>query len=148
VGSFFGGICSYFCNDLTIIFFLLPLFFCCRLARFALSCFVLRQTVCLQGTHAIWFFHLLEPVHVPLHRVAFMCIICLLDKAVLREYQRIVNCERQCLYGFDFVSSNSDFYTNKERRESCGCLVANITARQHIFEVCWCGFSSCHMLLF
>jgi hypothetical protein len=27
--SFFGGICSFFCIDQTINFFLLPLFFCC-----------------------------------------------------------------------------------------------------------------------
>jgi hypothetical protein len=104
-------------------------------------------TVCLQGTHAIWFFQLLEPAHVPPHRVAFMRIIRLLDKAVLREYQRIVN-DNALLYSFDFVSTNSDFYTNKERRELYGCLVANMTAQQHIFEVCLCGFIVCRMLLF
>jgi hypothetical protein len=86
-------------------------------------------TVCLQVTHAIRFFQLLEAAHVPLHRVAFMRIIRLLDKAVLREYQRIVN-DNALLYGFDFVSTNSDFYTNKEWRELYGCLVANMTAQQ------------------
>jgi hypothetical protein len=82
-----------------------------------------------------------------LNRVAFIQIIPLLGKAVLREYQRIVN-NTALLYSFDFVSTNSDFYTNKERRESYGCLVANMTAQQHIFEVCWCGFIACCMLLF
>jgi hypothetical protein len=104
-------------------------------------------TVCLQGTDAIWFFQLLEPAHVPPHRVTFMQIICLLDKAVLREYQQIVN-DNALLYSFDFVSTNSDFYTNKERGESYGCLVANMTAEQRIFELCWCGYVACRMLLF
>jgi hypothetical protein len=76
-----------------------------------------------------------------------MRIICLLDKAILREYQRIVN-DNAILYVFDFVSSNSDFYTNKERRELYGCLVANMTAQHHIFEVCLCGFIACCVLLF
>jgi hypothetical protein len=90
--------------------------------------------VCLQGTHAIRFFQLLEPSHVPPHRIAFMRLTRLLEKAVFREYHRIV-ADNALLYGTDFASTNSDFYTNKERRESYGCLVANMLAQQYIFKV-------------
>jgi hypothetical protein len=100
-------------------------------------------TVCLQGTHAIRFFQLLDPCHVPPHRIAFMRITHLLEQAIFREYQRIVN-DNALLYGTDFASTNSDFYTNKERRETYGCLVANILSQQYVFKVspgivCWCS---------
>jgi hypothetical protein len=98
-------------------------------------------TVCLQGTHAIRFFQLLEPTHVPPHRLAFMRIVRLLDKAVLREYQRIV-VDNALLYGVDFVSTNSDFYTNRERRQSFGCIVSNMMAQPYIFNVCCNLFSA------
>jgi hypothetical protein len=63
-----------------------------------------------------------------------MRITRLLEKAVFREYHRIV-ADNALLYGTDFASTNSDFYTNKERRESYGCLVANMLAQQYIFKV-------------
>jgi hypothetical protein len=71
---------------------------------------------------------------VPPHRVAFMRIARLLEQALFREYNRIV-AENALLYGGNFASTNSDFYTNKERRESYGCLVANMLAQQYVFEV-------------
>jgi hypothetical protein len=63
-----------------------------------------------------------------------MRITRLLEKAVFREYHRIV-ADNALLYGTDFASTNSDFYTNKERRESYGCLVANMLAQQYLFKV-------------
>jgi hypothetical protein len=63
-----------------------------------------------------------------------MRITRLLEKAVFREYHRIV-ADNALLYGTDFASTNSDFCTNKERRESYGCLVANMMAQEYIFKV-------------
>jgi hypothetical protein len=63
-----------------------------------------------------------------------MQIVRLLEQAIFREYHRIVN-DNVLLYGTDFVSTNSDFYTNKERRESFGCLVANMLAQQYLLDV-------------
>jgi hypothetical protein len=80
------------------------------------------------------FFQSLDPLFVAPHRVAFMRIIRLLEQAVFREYHRIVK-DNVLLYGTDFVSTNSDFYTNKERRESFGCLVGNMLAQQYVLEV-------------
>jgi hypothetical protein len=91
-------------------------------------------TMCLQGTHATRFFQLLEPSHVAPHRIAFMRVTRLLERAVFREYHRIV-ADNALLYGTDFASTNSDFYTNKERRESYGCIVANMLAQEYIFKV-------------
>lgn len=90
-------------------------------------------TICLQGHNAVRFFRSLDPSHVPPHRIAFMRLVRLLDQALFREYHRIVN-DNALLYGTDFVSTNSDFYTNKERRESYGCLVANMLAQQYVFN--------------
>jgi hypothetical protein len=73
-------------------------------------------TVCLQGMHAIRFFQLLDPHHEPPHRIAFMRLTPLLEQAVFREYHRLVT-DNVLLYGSDFALTNSDFYTNKERRE-------------------------------
>jgi hypothetical protein len=39
------------------------------------------------------------------------------------------------LYASDFASTNSDFYTNKERRELDGCLVLNMLAQQYLLKV-------------
>jgi hypothetical protein len=72
--------------------------------------------------------------HVPPHSIAFMRIIRLLEKAVFREYKRII-ADNLLLYGSNFVSTNSDFYMNSERRESFGCLVANTLAQRYIMEV-------------
>jgi hypothetical protein len=91
-------------------------------------------TVCLHGTNAVRFFQLLDPSHVPPHRVAFMRLVRLLEKAVFREYHRLVN-DNALLYASDFASTNSDFYTNKERRELYGCLVSNMLAQQYLLKV-------------
>jgi hypothetical protein len=91
-------------------------------------------TVCLQGTHAIHFFQLLKPLHVPPHRVAFMRLTRLLEQAVFREYHRLVT-NSALLYSSDFSLTNSDFYTNKEQRELYGCTVANMLLQQYIFKV-------------
>jgi hypothetical protein len=60
-----------------------------------------------------------------------MRIVQLLEQAVFREYHCIVN-DNVLLYGTDFVSTNSDFYTNKERQELFGCLVANMLVQQYL----------------
>jgi hypothetical protein len=92
-------------------------------------------TISLQGQFALRFFRTLDPSHMPPYRLAFVRIIRLLEQAVFREYHRIVS-DNVLLYGGDFVSTNSDFYTNKERRESFGCLVSNMLAQRYVFEVC------------
>jgi hypothetical protein len=108
-------------------------------------------TVCLQGTHAIRFFQLLDPHHQPSHRIAFMRLTRLLEQAVLREYHRLVT-DNALLYGSDFASTNSDFYTNKERCETYGCLVANMLSQQYVFKVSCllisCAFEYCQLTLF
>lgn len=87
-------------------------------------------TVCLQGTSAIRFFRALDPLHTPPQRTAFMRIVRLLDKAVFRELRRIVS-DNFLLYGSNFASTSSDFFTNTERRETFGCLVANMIAPRY-----------------
>ena len=57
-----------------------------------------------------------------------------MEKAIFREYKRII-VDNALLYGKNFVSTNSDFYTNKERRESYGCLVANMLYHRLLLEV-------------
>jgi hypothetical protein len=96
-------------------------------------------TVSLQGTHAICFFPLLDLPHIPPHRVAFMRRTRLLEQAVFREFHRIVT-DNALLYRSDFASTKSDFYTNKERRETYGCLVLNMLLQQYVFKV---GFLCC-----
>jgi hypothetical protein len=91
-------------------------------------------TSAIQGRHALRFFQSLDPYHIPPHRLAFMRIVRLLEQAVYREYHRIVT-DNALLYGSNFASSNSDFYTNKERRESYGCLVANMLAQRYVLSV-------------
>jgi hypothetical protein len=95
-------------------------------------------TICLKGKNALGFFQSLDPLYVPPHRIAFMCIVRLLEQAVTREYHCIVK-DNVLLYGTDFVSTNSDFYTNKERCESFGCLVANMLAQQYVLDLSFFG---------
>lgn len=91
-------------------------------------------TVSLQGRFAQRFFSSLDPSHIAPQRIPFMRIVRLLDMAVSREFQRIVN-DNFLLYGSNFVSTNSDFFTNSERRESFGCVVANMLGQRYYFEV-------------
>ena len=88
----------------------------------------------LEGRYAVRFFQLLDPLHVPPQRVPFLRILRLLEEAVFREYRRIVNDNVQ-LYGADFASTNSDFFTSKERRETFGCIVGNMLAQRYHFAV-------------
>jgi hypothetical protein len=74
----------------------------------------------------------------------------LLEQAVFREFHRIVT-DNALLYGLDFASANSDFYTNKERRETYGCLVSNMLLQQYVFKVsflyCFDLFGCVHLTL-
>jgi hypothetical protein len=63
-----------------------------------------------------------------------MRLVRLLEQALFREFKRIV-ADNALLYGSDFISTNSDFYTNRERRESFGCLVANMLAQKYVLLV-------------
>jgi hypothetical protein len=101
-------------------------------------------TICLKcNKNAPGFLQLLDPLYVPLHQVAFMCIVRLLEQAVTREYHCIVN-DTVLLYGTDFVSTNLDFDTNKECHKSFGCLVANMLAWQYVLDVSlWFVFCLC-----
>ena len=92
-------------------------------------------TVCLHGRSALRFFRSLDPLHTPPHRIAFMRLVRLLEQAISRELKRILS-DNILLYCSNFVSTNSDFYTNKERQETFRCLVANMLAQVYVFEVC------------
>jgi hypothetical protein len=92
------------------------------------------STVALQGRFAQRFFSLLDGSHAPPQRLPFMRIVRLLQQAVFREFARIVN-DNLLLYGSNFLSTNSDFYTNSERHASFGCLVSNQLAQKYIFHV-------------
>jgi hypothetical protein len=89
---------------------------------------------CLQGSFAKRFFCGLDALHRPPQRVAFMRIVRLLDKAVTREFKRLIADSREWI-GSKFASSQSDFYTNSERRESYGCVVSNMIAKRYHFKV-------------
>jgi hypothetical protein len=91
-------------------------------------------TAALRGMTATRFFQSLDPLHTPPHRLAFMRLVRLLEQAVFREYKRIVS-DNFLLYGTNFASTNSDFYTNRERREKFGALVSNMLATTYSFEV-------------
>ena len=95
----------------------------------------------LQGTFAQNFFQSMDPSHVAPHRLAFMRIVRLLEKAVFQEYNRIMN-DNALQYTSNFCSTNSDFFTNKERRESYGCLVANMLSQRHVLTVSLLAFVS------
>lgn len=92
------------------------------------------STVALQGRFAQQFFSILDGNHAPPQRIPFMRIVRLLQQAVFREFARIVN-DNLLLYGSNFLSTNSDFYTNSERQASFGCLVSNQLAQKYIFHV-------------
>ena len=91
-------------------------------------------TSCLQGSFALRFFQCLNKMHTPPYRVAFMRIVRLIQQAVFREYKRII-CDNALSYGSKFVSTNSDFYTNSERRQSFGCIVSNMLAQRYVLKV-------------
>jgi hypothetical protein len=88
----------------------------------------------LQGPLAKRFFQELDPMTKPPQRIVFMRIVRLLEEAVIREYKRIVN-DSAVLLEKDFCCSNSDFYTNPERRETFGCIVSNMQACRYHLKV-------------
>ena len=90
-------------------------------------------TVALQGRFARHFFESLDPYFIAPQRLCFMRIIRLLEKQVFQEYKQIIN-DNFLLYGSNFISTNSDFYTNSEQQESFGCIVANQLAQRYIFH--------------
>jgi hypothetical protein len=87
----------------------------------------------LQGVFARRFFSHLDPNHTPPHNLMFMRIVRLLELAFYREYGRLID-DNVLWLGSGFASTNSDFYKNPERRESYGCIVANMSALQYSFK--------------
>jgi hypothetical protein len=89
--------------------------------------------IALQGTNAKLFFQFLDPMHRPPQNIAFMRILRLLDLAFYREYQRLIE-DNVVWLGSLFASTNSDFYVCPERRESYGCIVANMSSFKYSFH--------------
>jgi hypothetical protein len=89
--------------------------------------------VSLQGLFAKRFYQCLDPKHRPPQNIGFMRIVRLLDRAVDREFLRLIADAVLELYT-DFCSTSSDFYTNAERRESFGCIVANMISNRYTLE--------------
>ena len=61
-----------------------------------------------------------------------MRLVRLLELAFFREYQRLIN-DNIVWLGQGFAATNSDFYKNPERRESYGCIVANMPGFKYTF---------------
>jgi hypothetical protein len=89
--------------------------------------------ISLQGLFAKRFFNCLDPKHRPPQNIKFMRIVRLLDRAVDREFLRLI-ADGVLELHTDFCSSSSDFYTNAERHESFGCIVANMMSNRYTFE--------------
>jgi hypothetical protein len=89
--------------------------------------------VALQGAMAKQFFRMLEPLHTPPQNLPFMRMLRLLDLAFYREYKRLIE-DNVVWLGSSFASTNSDFYVCLERRESYGCIVANMCAMKYHFR--------------
>jgi hypothetical protein len=87
----------------------------------------------LQGNFAKRFFRFLDPLHNPPHNLLYMRIVRLLELAFHREYRRLID-DNVVWLGWDFASTNSDFYRNPERRESYGCIVANMASIRYEFK--------------
>jgi hypothetical protein len=79
------------------------------------------------------FFGFLDERHTPPQNVVYMRIVRLLELAFFREYGRLIE-DNVLWLGNSFASTNSDFYRNPERRESYGCIVANMSALKYHFE--------------
>ena len=87
----------------------------------------------LQGTYAKKFFQFMHPLHKPPHSLLYMRLLRLLELAFSREYLRLIS-DNVIWLGSGFAATNSDFYQNPERRESYGCIVANMPAFKYTFE--------------
>ena len=86
--------------------------------------------ISLQGTFAKRYYQELDPLHKSPQNKPFMRIVRLLEEAVKIEYKKIVQ-DNVLVFGTNFACSNSDFYTNKERRDMFGCIVSNMQAKQY-----------------
>jgi hypothetical protein len=89
--------------------------------------------VALQGSMAKHFFRTLEPLHVPPQNLPFMRMLRLLDLSFYREYKRLID-DNVIWLGSQFASTNSDFYVCPERKESYGCIVANMYSMKYHFD--------------
>jgi hypothetical protein len=89
--------------------------------------------ICLQGQFAKSFFGYLDARHRPPQNVAYMRMVRLIELAFFREYARLIE-DNVLWLGSSFAATNSDFYRNPERRESYGCIVANMSALRYQFE--------------
>ena len=49
------------------------------------------------------------------------------------EFRRLID-DSVHEFGTNFCSSNSDFYWNRERKESYGCIVTNMMSKRYIFK--------------
>ena len=87
----------------------------------------------LQGVFAKRFFEGLHPLHKPPHSLMYMRILRLLELAFSKEYLRLID-DNVIWLGRDFAATNSDFYQNPERRESYGCIVANMPGMKYSFN--------------
>ena len=88
----------------------------------------------LHGPFAKRYIEHLDPRTKPPHRIVFMRFVRLLQQAVQREYKRIIR-DAAAVFGSSFACTNSDFYTNAERRETFGCIVSNMQAKQFVMKV-------------
>ena len=89
--------------------------------------------ITLQGDYAKRFVRHLHPLHKPPQNLSFMRIVRIVEQAFFREYSRLID-DNVLWLGSGFASTNSDFYKNAERRESYGCIVANMAAYQYEFS--------------
>jgi hypothetical protein len=89
--------------------------------------------IALQGCFAKRFVRFLDPNHTPPQNRAYMRMVRLLELAFFREYRRLID-NNVLWLGSNFASTNSDFYSNPERRESYGCIVANMSALRYTFK--------------
>lgn len=89
--------------------------------------------VAVQGVFAKRFFRFLCPLHNPPQNIVYMRMVRLLELAFFREYRRLID-DNVLWLGSFFASTNSDFYSNSERRESYGCIVATMASHQYSFK--------------
>jgi hypothetical protein len=88
---------------------------------------------CLQGPRAKLFFTHLDQSHKSPQNVPFMRLVRLLDLAFFREYKHLID-DNVCWLGSMFASTNSDFFTCPERKESYGCIVSNMCAMKYFLK--------------
>ena len=107
--------------------------FCFQLKVVLFSIEAGLAAIAVQGVFAKKMFRFLCPLHNPPQNLAYMRMVRLLEQAFFREYRRLID-DNVLWLGSNFASTNSDFYSNPERRESCGCIVANMAGKQYTFK--------------